>query len=273
MRRGEVFGVCGASRDNGLITITSRGRPQPGYTSCRSDIRGSAQAFQSFPGTPTDTDIEAASPPDSCSEDNDTPLPAWSRPPPTFLHRAVRTGRSIWRKVNDFMTPPLWASVLSLVVALNHPLQHGLEVHLRPIRDAIAQAGDCSIPLTLVVLGAYFHRPPAKSELPPCESNGQQQGSLVGSFRRIFRLERWKEGGTPLHTTCARNRGEGRAVFVSILARMVVAPALLLPLVVFGRLQGYPHVFQEYATPRRCRMCLIYLTLHPIPAPFSYLAL
>ncbi len=146
------------------------------------------------------------------------------------------------------MTPPLWASVLSLVVALNQPLQHVLGVHMRPIRDAIAQAGDCSIPLTLVVLGAYFHRPPDKSEFPSSEPNGQQQASPVGIFRRIFCLEGWKnDRGTPLQATRARNRGEGRTVFVSILARMVITPALLLPLLVFGQLQGYPRVFRECA--------------------------
>jgi len=209
--------------------------------------------FQSFPGTlyarpPSVTDIEAALPPDSYQScgDDDAPEPAWSRPPLTFVQRAVRTGRSIWRRVNNFMTPPLWASVLSLVVALNRPIQHGLEGHLPPVRYAIAQAGDCSIPLTLVVLGAYFDCPSDKSELPPCESDGKQQASPVGRFRKIFRLEGQKEDrGTQSHATRLRNRGEGKTVVVSILARMVVAPALLLPLVVFGQLQGYPRVFRD----------------------------
>ncbi|KAH9026011.1 auxin efflux carrier [Lactarius hengduanensis] len=213
------------------------------------DIRGRTQASRSFPGThhtrpPSDTDVETASASDSL--DDDAPRPAWARPPPTFVQRALRTGRSIWRKVTGFMTPPLWASVLSLVVALNQPLQDVLGVHLRPIRYAITQAGDCSIPLTLVVLGAYFHRPPDKSEFPPSEPNGHQHASLVGRIRRIFRLGGRKGNrGIPLHTARAQNRAEGRTVFVSILARMVIAPALLLPLVVFGQLQGYPHVVRD----------------------------
>ncbi|KAI9439484.1 auxin efflux carrier [Lactarius psammicola] len=256
LRHDDAFGVYSASQDNSLIatrTTTSRGIPQPGYTSRRTDIRGPSQASQSCPGIPharppSDIDVEAASASDSYLSPvgDGVPRPAWSRPPPTFVRRVVHAGRSVWRKVTDFMTPPLWASVLSLVVALNQPLQHVLGVHLHPIRNAIAQAGDCSIPLTLVVLGAYFHRPPEKSELPPSEPNGEQQVSLMGSFRRIFYLEGWKrDRGPPLHAKRARNRGEGRTVFVSILARMVVAPALLLPLVVFGRLQGYPHVIRD----------------------------
>ena len=165
------------------------------------------------------------------------------------------------------MTPPLWASVLSIVVALNQPLQHVLGVHLRPVRDAITQAGDCSIPLTMVVLGAYFHRPPDKSELPPSDSNGQR-ASLVGSFRRIFSLDGWKEdSGTPLHATRPRNRGEGRTVFVSIVARMAITPALLLPLVVFGRLQGYPPVIQECA-PLISYVSIILISYHAFSPVF-----
>ncbi|KAH9160570.1 hypothetical protein EDB89DRAFT_2081708 [Lactarius sanguifluus] len=189
-RRDAVFEVYRdtTSQDNYLITTqttTSQGRPRSGYTSVRTDIRGPTQASQSFPGTlharpPSDTDGETASASDSYLGllEDDAPRPAWSRPPLTFVQRAVSTGRSVWGKMTGFMTPPLWASVLSLVVALNQPLQDVLGVQLRPIRYAIAQAGDCSIPLTLVVLGAYFHRPPDKSEFPPSEANGQQQASL-----------------------------------------------------------------------------------------------
>ncbi|KAF8264504.1 auxin efflux carrier [Lactarius quietus] len=255
LRRGDVFGVNNAIQGNSQITAqtsNSRGRPQPSYTSHRTDtIRGSAQNFRSFLGPidalpPSDSDVPNVSPPDPYmgSVGDDAPGPAWSRPPLTFLQRVVRTGLSTWRKVTDFMTPPLWASVLSLVVALNRPLQHLLGVHLHPIRHAIAQAGDCSIPLTLVVLGAYFHRPPDKFELPS-ESNGQQ-ASLVGSFCRIFSLEGRKEDRATLsYATRARYSNEGRAVFVSIVARMAVAPALVLPLLVFCQLQGYPHVVRD----------------------------
>lgn len=254
LRRGDLFGVYNASQDNSQITSQTTKLP-PGYMSRRTDtIKGCAQTFQFLPGNLyalplSDTDVRATSLPDLyvSSEGENLLRPAWARPPLTFVQRVIRTGRSIWRKGTDFMTPPLWASILSLVVALIQPLQHLLGVHLRPIRDAITQAGDCSIPLTLVVLGAYFHHPPDKSELQPSESNGQR-ASFVDSFRRILSLERWKEDrGALSQSMRARNRYEGRAVFVSILARMVVAPALLLPLVVFGRLKGYPPVIRECA--------------------------
>ena len=245
-----LFGVFDTTQDNSKITaqtLYTRARLQPGFTSCREDtIKGSSPTFRSDALPPSDCDVLTVPPPDHYlgSSGDDALRPAWSLPPLTFVQRTIRTGRSIWRKVNDFMTPPLWASVLSLIVALIQPLQHLLGVQMRPIRAAITQAGDCSIPLTLVVLGAYFHHPPEKSEMPPPESNGRQ-ASLVDHLRRIFILEGLKkDDGIP---TRARNRYEGKTVFVSILARMVVAPALLLPFVVIGRLQGYPQVIRECA--------------------------
>ncbi|KAG6816560.1 hypothetical protein H0H93_007966, partial [Arthromyces matolae] len=72
-------------------------------------------------------------------------LPRWHR----FVH---------W--INDFMTPPLWASFLSIVVACVPRLQHVLETELSSVKGALEQAGNCCIPLTLVVLGAYFYVPP-----------------------------------------------------------------------------------------------------------------
>lgn len=57
--------------------------------------------------------------------------------------------------VNAFMTAPLWAAVLSLVVALISPLQTFID-SLEPVVGALQTSGACSIPLTMVVLGAYF---------------------------------------------------------------------------------------------------------------------
>jgi predicted permease len=162
--------------------------------------------------------------------DEHAPVPVWSRKN-TLAHRAARAGGTIWRRVTNFMTPPLWASVASLVVALNQPLQHFIGNHLRPFRGAVTQAGDCSIPLTLVVIGAYFHRAPNKSELPPSDD--------LESIR--------------LHDNTSRpgNSGEGRMIVTIILARMFIVPMLLLPLVVLGALRGSPGVFKEYVLATR----------------------
>jgi auxin efflux carrier family protein len=176
------------------------------------------------------------------------PVPVWSRKN-TLAQRAARAGGTIWRRLTNFMTPPLWASVASLVVALYQPLQYFIGNYLRPLRGAITQAGDCSIPLTLVVLGAYFHRAPDKSGLPPSDVLESQRATPLSRLRRIFCLESESQmGAIRLHANTSQlgNSGEGRMIFAIILARMFIVPLLLLPLVVLGALRGSPGVFKEY---------------------------
>ncbi|KAI0295625.1 membrane transport protein-domain-containing protein [Multifurca ochricompacta] len=141
-----------------------------------------------------------------------------------------------------------------LVVALNEPLQHLLSVYLRPICGAISQAGDCSIPLTLVVLGAYFHqKSPSDIPEPSNSDDVYESQSLRVLFasrlhKMIFCLRKSQKDDTgtrPCSTPPLQNKGEGTTVFVVILARMFLAPALLLPFVVFGTVRGYPHVFKD----------------------------
>ncbi|KAI0268517.1 auxin efflux carrier [Russula aff. rugulosa BPL654] len=167
--------------------------------------------------------------------DEYVPVPVWSRKN-TLTQRAARAGGTIWRRVTNFMTPPLWASVASLVVALYQPLQ------------LLLAAGDCSIPLTLVVLGAYFHRAPEKSRLPPSDDLESQRATPLSQLRKIFCLESEDQmGPIRLHANTSQlgNSGEGRMVFAIILARMFIVPLLLLPLVVLGARRGSPHVFKD----------------------------
>ena len=211
------------------------------------------EAIQSHCGRPTVTDGSTSCPEEAIlitdsNVDEYVPVPLWSREN-IFAQRAPRAGRTIWRKVNNFMTPPLWASVASLVVALHQPLQHFIGSSLRPLRGAITQAGHCSIPLTLVVLGAYFHRAPDKSKLPPSDDLESQRTTSLSQLRRIFCLESENQmGAIRLNTNASQlgNSGEGRMIFAIILARMFIVPLLLLPLVVLGALRGSPGVFKEY---------------------------
>ncbi|SPO23886.1 uncharacterized protein UTRI_03599_B [Ustilago trichophora] len=57
--------------------------------------------------------------------------------------------------IGGFMTAPLYAAVISLIVAVIPPLQKFVD-SLEPVVGALETAGACSIPLTMVVLGAYF---------------------------------------------------------------------------------------------------------------------
>jgi len=64
--------------------------------------------------------------------------------------RVPRVQRSIHRVWIAIMTAPLWAVLLSLVGPFVDPLKHALEHHMHPVNYG-------TIPLTLVVIGAYSH--------------------------------------------------------------------------------------------------------------------
>lgn len=213
----------------------------------------SAHIFYSFPSTPffptlrlppSNEDATSVFESDSDSDNDELRMPVWSRPPPTFLQRVGRTVRSVWKGVTNFLTPPLWASLISLFVALCQPLQHVLEVHLHPVQGAITQAGNCSIPITLVVLGAYFYRPPVKPVTSSSGARSRRKASFASSLREIFRLK-GREGDRLPASSHRTKSGEGKTVFVSILARMFVVPLLFLPLMAIGALRSHPPVFQE----------------------------
>jgi auxin efflux carrier family protein len=227
--------------------------PSQGLNGRDARRRHSAHIFYSFPSTPylptvqfpINSQATSVFDSDTDSDDDELRIPLWSRPPPTFLQRVGRSACTVWEKVTGYMTPPLWASAVSLLVALNPPLQHVLEVHMRPVQGAITQAGNCSIPITLIVLGAYFHRPPEQQlQLTPSTTRSWRRASFASSMREIFRLK-GREDDRRANATQRVGTGEGRTVFVAILARMVVVPALFLPFMVMGAIRDHPPVFKE----------------------------
>ncbi|KAG6820066.1 hypothetical protein H0H93_005689 [Arthromyces matolae] len=132
-----------------------------------------------FAGSPSasDTDLPLPLHDHSQSPPPDTQLPPSQlhhyhhrHQPKSIIQRLVR----ILQRINTFMTPPLWAALLSIIVACIRPVQHMLEVHLLSVKGALGQAGNCSIPLTLVVLGAYFHTP--KEQGQEQEGSGLRKG-------------------------------------------------------------------------------------------------
>ncbi|KAF7986364.1 hypothetical protein HWV62_35378 [Athelia sp. TMB] len=215
--------------------------------------------FHSFPNTPNISSANlAASASTSAStlatsssntsdsddgSDNDDDgaeaLPAHRRHPTTptssrlqsALRRARRRAGRAWGTFSEFMTVPLWAAVLSLVVACIRPLQHLLEEHAQPIKGSLASAGNCSIPVTLVVLGAYFYAPPA----PGARRRGLRE--MIG----------WKtrSGSASPQQKPVERPGETRTVVIAIAARMVLVPLLLMPLMALSTLYDWQAVFED----------------------------
>lgn len=179
-----------------------------------------------------------------------------------FKHRLAK----IWEGVNEFMTVPMWAALLSLIVACVRPFQHALQDHMQPVKGALVAAGNCSIPVTLVVLGAYFHTPPPENPTPSAalappqppavaravdddldarrrsgshwSSSELSIATLTDNIREAIKLRvgGYKKLNSPtmrkqeLREQLVR-KGEGRTVFVAIVSRMLLAPALVLPAV------------------------------------------
>ena len=103
-------------------------------------------------------------------------------------------------------------------------------------RSAIKSAGNCSVPITLVVLGSYFVEEPDPSSSPatPGKNAGgrksalKRKASTASTLRERFSaylsLPSSKSKDEDSLVQSKGKKGEGRTVFVSVTSRMIVAP-------------------------------------------------
>ena len=240
-------------------------------TSRRSDPK----FFYSFPNTPSpksqvasgaSSSVPSAEASDA-EEDDTLEFPVrrrFTEPTSTVWQsrrrRIRRKVEKVFHNFTEFMTVPLWAALMSLVVACIPPLQHMLDEHVQPIKGALTQAGNCSIPLTLVVLGAYFYSPPdpeePRSRAAALPSHRSRDGSmstnwsslsLVENVREMFKMRRKANRDEPRRES--KRPGETKTVVISILARMIITPVLLLPIFALSTRLNLQEVFDEYVTP------------------------
>ncbi|PPQ70792.1 hypothetical protein CVT24_001073 [Panaeolus cyanescens] len=229
--------------------------------------------YKSFPNSPNDSrtnlaKYDSANSTDSESESEDSPvntrgdLEAGHTAPRTrrtserhthksfihHFHRVVRRIQRFWAALNDFMTVPLWASLLSLVVACIQPLQHALLYHLQPVNNAITTAGKCSVPLTLVVLGAYFYTPPAEQTSEPGVAiRSKSKRTIWQNLLETLHINRQSRSDTPheLRSEDEARPGEGKTVFLAVSSRMIITPLLLIPLVMLATHYDWHAVFED----------------------------
>ncbi|KAG8733779.1 hypothetical protein FRC11_002553 [Ceratobasidium sp. 423] len=148
----------------------------------------------------------------------------------TILRHGKRRVVRFLKGLNEFMTIPMYAAVASLIVACVPPMQHALDQHMQPVKGALLNAGSCSIPVTLIVLGAYFYRPKEESDGERVATgrplSASSSTTLIGSWRDNLRLSSLtkQSGDTSKHP------GETKTVFIAVLSRMVITPLVLLPL-------------------------------------------
>ncbi|KAI0821874.1 membrane transport protein-domain-containing protein [Trametes gibbosa] len=230
---------------------------------------GGRKFFYSFPNTPGSRHADLPSSPETTTDNEDDgdnfELPPSQRvrtePASSWLQsRARRFKHKLhngWRTFNEFMTAPLCAALASLVVACIQPLQHALDNHLPPIKGALASAGNCSIPITLIVLGAYFYTPPdpevarSRSTLPEHRAvqppRNESRTSLFENVREMFLSKSRSERGPSLGASASKpvRPGETKTVIVAILSRMIITPLLLLPLMVVSTKFDLQEVFDD----------------------------
>jgi len=237
------------------------------------------KVFYSFPNSPSrnqtslpQSSSASVNPPDS-DDDDALEFPTFrqrrfTEPTSTrwqsFVRQTKRKVHKFLRTVHDFMTVPLWAAIASLFVACIPPLQHTLEEHITPIKNALTMAGQVSIPLTLVVLGAYFYTPPdaqskpARTELPShVSAQDEEQGdrgrslttklsqiSLVDNVRGMFGMTKKGSPSTTIKKD-EKRPGETKTVLIAILSRMIITPIILLPLMALSTKFDVQKIFSD----------------------------
>ncbi|BEI80618.1 hypothetical protein CcaverHIS002_0111470 [Cutaneotrichosporon cavernicola] len=152
-----------------------------------------------------------------------------SRP---FIKQAMVRARAsalrAWNSFYAFMTVPTWAALISIIIALIPPLQAFVS-SINPFVAAVKSAGQCSIPVTLIVLGAFFYTPKPAVHLPD-----EIDHSIKGYFERKIRALKTREKS-------AGYEGENRAVFVAVVSRMILVPLLILPVIAYiARTDPFP---------------------------------
>ncbi|KAH7344921.1 auxin efflux carrier [Rhizoctonia solani] len=221
-------------------------RPKPGRRTT------TFRDFYSFPATPARSHDNIASLAASTSSDEEDPnggagqddewgstrplLPHVGTAPTSsrlqsLLRRGKRRVMRFLKGLNEFMTIPMYAAVASLIVACVPPMQHALDQHMQPVKGALLNAGSCSIPITLIVLGAYFYRPKEDSSPEEQVATGRpvsasSSTTLVGNWRDNLRLGSLTKQSNDI----SKYPGETKTVFIAVLSRMVITPMVLLPL-------------------------------------------
>ncbi|KAF7335009.1 Auxin efflux carrier [Mycena venus] len=128
---------------------------------------------------------------------------------------------------NGFMTAPLWAALASSLVACVSPLKLAFKDHMFPVQTALSNAGNCSIPTTLVVLGAYFYR-----------SAPEKMNSVLDGREKEGRSGRKR--GEP-----AAYPGETKTVVIAVVSRMILTPLFLPPLMALCAQIDWQPVFND----------------------------
>ncbi|KAI7950522.1 hypothetical protein MJO29_009196 [Puccinia striiformis f. sp. tritici] len=138
--------------------------------------------------------------------------------PRPFIPKGIR------KAADELLNPPLIAAFAAIFVACIKPLQDGLG----SIQPFISTAADAAIPLTLVLLGAFFHRPP-KDKKPqtydaPQKDDGTQTDDATETDDSKSQLTKEKR----VHSWTSL-----LDITLTLLARHIITPLMLLPVLAY----------------------------------------
>jgi len=97
------------------------------------------------------------------------------------------------------------------------------------IRSSADSCVTATVPVTLVVLGAFFYSPPqpqaialpSDPESPPSDTSNRSLGGYFDKLRAFAHRPKTHNDAYP---------GENKTVFVAIVSRMIIVPLLMLPI-------------------------------------------
>lgn len=129
--------------------------------------------------------------------------------------------------IHRFMTPILYSTILSFLVVCIPELQTAL-MGFKPLRGAFNFAGNVAVPLTLVVLGAYFHK-----ERPSKKDSEIKKPEGIDCSKKLEKEEPTPEASleSQIPEVEPSSKVSDRTIMIiSIIARQILAPSLLIPL-------------------------------------------
>ncbi|GAA5878531.1 hypothetical protein JCM16303_002113 [Sporobolomyces ruberrimus] len=215
-----------------------------------------ARIFQSFPNTPNQSvygGSRASSVYGMNGEEDEEEIGALRKFARGFNRKVWKPVKKFGKKIGEFMTVPLWAALLSLVVACIPPLQHTLN-QAEPLKAALRSSGACSVPITLVTLGAYFYSPSAPATTSMIHtSTDSSLAANSQTLRKSFSTQLLDRLKSPFKSSSSQSSstttsspseeqvqgqlearrastGGTRTVIVAVLSRMIIVPLILVPL-------------------------------------------
>ncbi|EGG06597.1 uncharacterized protein MELLADRAFT_86433 [Melampsora larici-populina 98AG31] len=140
---------------------------------------------------------------------------------PTLWKRVLTRLHNFLKALHRFMNPTLYASIAAFLVVIIPKVQ-GFIRSIKPLEGGLQFAADVSVPLTMVVLGAYFHNPKPESSQTPGESD--ESDEQIESEKKVVK-GRWNKIIQGLGPPAERD-----TMLVGISARHFLTPLIVVPI-------------------------------------------